>query len=236
MRAKFYLFLALLLSTSVSLSAQNSRQYIKERIGEWGSCRSVAITMNGGDLALTGRNTCAARDIPRDLQQTLDELIEQGEYIEDVQLTEKGSWLVHYGINCFRWSNIPSLLEKVLNEYEMDLDGLEALFVSEFVSSVSFNDDGNWILISNERILSSPDLGDDIEEGTRQNGEVLSAHMTNDGLVVCYENGFMLYGDVPEKVREKLGSLKFKVYRLKFLPDGTCFMADKDGTNYDYYM
>ena len=34
MRAKFCLFLALLLSTSVSLSAQNSRQYIKERIGE----------------------------------------------------------------------------------------------------------------------------------------------------------------------------------------------------------
>ena len=118
----------------------------------------------------------------------------------------------------------------------MDLHGLEALFVSEFLSSVSFNDYGNWTLISNERILSSPDLGDDIEEGTRQNGEVLSAHMTNDGLVVCYENGFMLYGDVPDKVREKLGSLKFKVYRLKFLPDGTCFMADKDGTNYDYYM
>ena len=71
---------------------------------------------------------CGQGIFPGDLQQTLDELIEQGEYIEDVQLTEKGSWLVHYGINCFRWSNIPRLLEKVLNEYEMDLDGLEALF------------------------------------------------------------------------------------------------------------
>lgn len=236
MKTKFCLILAVLLSTAASLSAQDSRSFIKERIKEWGSCRSAALTLNGGNLALTGRNTYAAKGIPEDLRKTLDELIDQGEYIEDVQLTENGSWLVHYGINGFRWSNIPSLLEKVLKEYYTDLDGLALLLNSEVVSSVCFNDDGNWILISNERVLSSPDFSEAIEKGTEQNGEVLTAYMTNDSFVVCYEKGITTFGEIPEKVHNMLKNNKFTIYRLKFLPDGAYFIADKDGTNYDYYM
>lgn len=163
-------------------------------------------------------------------------MIDQGEYIEDVQLTENGSWLVHYGINGFRWSNIPSLLEKILKEYYTDLDGLALLLNSEVVSSVCFNDDGNWILISNERVLSSPDFSEAIEKGTEQNGEVLTAYMTNDSFVVCYEKGITTFGEIPEKVHNMLKNNKFTIYRLKFLPDGAYFITDKDGTNYDYYM
>ena len=235
MRTKFYLILAVLLSAAASLSAQDSRSFIKERIQEWGSCRSVALTQNGGDLALTGRNTYAAMGIPEDLRKTLDELIDHGEYIEDVQLTENGSWLVHYGINCFRWSNIPSLLEKVLNKY-MEQEGLALLFNSEIISSVCFNDDGNWILISNERVLSSPDFSETIEKGTEQNGAVLTACMTNDCFVVCYEKGITTFGEIPERVHNMLKNNKLSIYQLKFLPDGVYFVADKDGTNYDYYM
>lgn len=174
--------------------------------------------------------------IPEDLRKTLDELIDEGEHIEDVQLTENGSWLVHYGLNGFRWNNIPQVLEKILKEYYMDLDGLALLLNSEYVSSVTFNDDGDWVLISNERVLSTPDLKDEIEAETEENGKVLTAHMTNDGLVVCYENGFLLYGNIPDEVRNKLNNNSFNVYRLKFLPDGAYFLADKDGTNFDYYM
>lgn len=283
---------------------------------------------DGRDLALNGKNAYAASGVPDGLLKALKELNDEGEFIDDVQLTEGGRWLILYGDNGFRWNDIPAslekklreyneneevvtsvtfndkggwiiistehisasntgvydwieegmdkygalwaahmtnealilcyengfrhsgnipekvkrklgetnILEKILKEYYTDLDGLALLLNSEVVSSVCFNDDGNWILISNERVLSSPDFSEAIEKGTEQNGEVLTAYMTNDSFVVCYEKGITTFGEIPEKVHNMLKNNKFTIYRLKFLPDGAYFIADKDGTNYDYYM
>lgn len=227
MKTRTLLAAAMLLVLSVSASAQNSRTYIKNQIEEWGSCRNVALTLTGGDLALNWTNAYAASGIPSKLSEALDQLNDEGEFIDDVQLTEDGRWLILYGDNGFRWNDIPYGLEQKLREYNRN---------KEVITSVTFNDSGSWIIISQEHIsASNTAIYDSIREGISEYGQLWAAHMTEDGLVLCYERGYRFFGNVPQTLKDKLSETKIDVYRLKFLSDGAYFIADKDG-NYSYYM
>lgn len=217
----------LLLASQSCMFAQNSRSYIRDRITEWGSCRNVAITLTGGDLALNWNNAYAYSGIPSGLASAIKDLHDESQFIDDVQLTEAGRWLVLYGDNGFRYSNIPSDLERTIKQYNID---------REVITSVTFNDTGGWIVITTEHIsASTSDVYGWIEDGIREYGKLWAAHMTNDGLVLCYERGYKFMGNVPENLKKKLRETSINVYRIKFLSDGTYFIADKDGT-YSYYM
>lgn len=129
--------MALMTVFTVSLFAQNSRgrNYIKQNISEWGGCRNVAITDTGGDLALNGKNDYAyTAGIPQALADALEKYHDDDDYIDDVQLTEDGEWLILVGKNGCQWSNIPSELESKLRQWN------EA---EETITSVTFNDDGD---------------------------------------------------------------------------------------------
>lgn len=220
-------FIIIILLVGLTASAQNSRQYIKNKIEEWGSCRNVALTLTGGDLALNETNAYAYYGIPSGLAKAIDELHEEGEYIDDVQLTENGSWLVLYGDNGFRWYGIPADLESTIRDYNED---------QEVVTSVTFNDHGDWIVISQEHIsASNSGIYDWIKDGIESYGQLWAAHLTNDGMVLCFAGGYKYMGEVPYTLRNKLKETSIDVYRVKFLSDGTYFIADKDGT-YSYYM
>lgn len=227
MKPRFYLIAALLLCMWLPSAAQNSRSYIKEQIKEWGSCRNVAVTLTGGDIALNWNNAYAASNIPSALKEQLSELNDDQEYIDDVQLTENGRWLILYGDNGFVWNDLPVDLEAALQEYNTD---------GEVVTSVTFNDEDDWIVISQSHVsASSSELLEIIEDGIEEYGQLWAAHLTDDGLVLCYERGYHTLGNVPENLKEKLRETTIDVYRVKFLSDGTYFIADKDG-RYSYYM
>ena len=45
-----------------------NRDKIKRAIDEWGSCRNVAITSYGGDIALNYKNACAfSGSVPQEM-------------------------------------------------------------------------------------------------------------------------------------------------------------------------
>ena len=216
----------LIVSTQLSL-AQNSRAYIRNQIEEWGSCRNVAVTLTGGDLALNWNNAYAYSGIPIGLANAIKKLHNEGQFIDDVQLTENGNWLVLYGDNGCQWSGIPSDLERAIRRYND---------AREVITSITFNDKGGWILITTEHIVASTaDVYDWIEDGIQEYGQLWAAHITNTGLVLCYEGGYKFMGDVPNRLRNKLRETNINVYRIKFLSDGTYFIADKNG-KYAYYM
>lgn len=227
MNTRVLLLVMTFLSLTLSVSAQGGRKFIKDKIAEWGSCRNVAITMTGGDLALNWNNAYASSGIPSGLAESLEELNDKEEFIDDVQLTEDGRWLILYGDNGFIWNNIPYSLELKLREFNDK---------GEIVTSVTFNDNGGWIIISKDYIAaSSSEVYGWIEDGIESFGQLWAAHMTDDGLVLCYEGGYKFMGYVPNTLREKLKKTKIDVFRIKFLNDGTFFIADKYG-NYDYWM
>lgn len=227
MKIKFYIVMLACLCAGTSAFAQSSRSIIKRQIDEWGSCRNVTVTLTGGDLALNGKNACVCPNVPVELALELAKLQEKDAYIDDVQLTEKGVWLILYDDNGFVWDELPPDLESKLAEYNRDGD---------IVTSVAFNDKGDWILISTEHFnTSSPDLDSWISEGIEMYGQLWTAHMTDDGIILCFENGYRLQGNVPDTLRQKLREVDIDVYRVKFLSDGTYFIADQDG-QYAYYM
>ncbi len=227
MNWKLFALAMVLMTSSITASAQNSRSVIRDQISEWGSCRNVTLTMTGGDLALNGRNSCVCPDVPVGLALELATLQEDDEYIDDVQLTEDGCWLILYGDNGFVWDELDPDLEQKLREYNDE---------AEVVTSVAFNDQGEWIVISSDHVsASSYELTEWIQEGIEEFGQLWTAHMTDDAVMLCFENGYMYRGDVPENLLDTLRETDIDVYRVKFTSDGCYFIADVDGT-YDYYM
>ena len=203
-----------------------SRDFLRQNIEEWGDCRNVAITKTNGDVALHGRNGWAGSGLPADLSQTLHELNQANEYIDDVQLTENGSWCVLYGDNGFRWNYIPPSLEKEIYGYHHD---------NEVIYSVTFNDEGDWILIGKDHYsASSTQLLTFLKEGAEQFGTLLAACLTDDGLVACYDRGYTFLGNVPEDLKDRLRETQLDVYRIKIAGEAF-FFADKDGS-YRYKM
>lgn len=193
-----------------------------------GGCRNVAITDTGGDLALNGKNDYAYTDgIPQALADALEKYHDDDDYIDDVQLTEDGEWLILVGKNGCQWSNIPSELESKLRQWN------EA---EETITSVTFNDDGDWIAVSTDHVASSStDMDDWIKEGIETHGQLWAAHLTNDACVLCFENGYKFLGNVPQKLKDALKASKYDVYRIKFTKEGSYFFADQEG-HYTFWM
>lgn len=208
-------------SGSGSLNNANlDRSYLRDNIEEWGDCRNVAITKTNGDLALHGRNGWAGVGLPDNLFNALHELNEANEYIDDVQLTENGSWCVLYGENGFRWYDIPASLEKEIREYHAD---------NEIIYSVTFNDSGDWILISKEHYsASNSGILDWLKDGCEKYGMLWAACITEDGIVASYENGYKFYGEVPDELKQRLKETDLDVYRIK-IAGSSYFFADKEG-------
>jgi hypothetical protein len=150
-----------------------------------------------------------------------------GKEIKDVQLTENGSWLILWGRNGVSWSGLPVGLEAKINAFNDR---------SEEITSVTFNDVGDWIIITTTSIAaSSTKVYDFIQDGMSKYGQLWSAHMTDDGMVLCYDRGYKYLGNVPANLKEKLRQTSMDVYRIKFLSDGAFFISDRLG-NYSYYL
>ena len=217
-------FIAIAMLCTIQVSAQ-SRDFIRKQIDKWGECRNVAITQTNGDLALYGKNGYAHSGCPEDLNQAIVSLNEANLYIDDVQLTEEGRWLILVDNNEAVFNGIPESLKNRLNKYyEAD----------EVVNSVTFNDDGDWIVITQNYVTTSdPDLTNEITKGCEKMGKVWAACLTNDAMVIVYENGYKMSGNVPSTLEDALDNVEFNVFRLKIA--GECwFMADVDGNcSYD---
>lgn len=221
MKMKILSLLCPLLLVSVSLSAQDDRAYIKEQIELWGSCRNVALSDQQGNVALSGYNVYAASGVLGNLSATLKQLSDAGEYIDDVQLTEAGRWLILYGDNGTKWNDIPDGLAEKLMEYNKN---------KEVITSATFNDRGDWIIVSRDHYAASnQDIMWLIKDGLSDFGVLWTAQMTEDGAVLCFERGYEYHGNVPQVLKNALSKTTLNAYRVKFLPDGSYFFADEEG-------
>ncbi len=217
---------AVLFCTTETMAQPRNRNFIKECIAEYGSCRNVAITKYNGDVMLYGRNGWAAEGCPKGLTDALNDLNDDGETIVDVQLTESGDWLILYGDNGLRWSDIPQDLEDKLREWNAD---------GETITSVAFNDSGDWVAICESYVSSSDeDIQEWMVEGMDDYGTVWAACVTEDAIVLVYESGYSYLGEIPSTLEDALYETDLDVFYLKIAGD-SWFMADKDGS-YAYNM
>lgn len=213
--------------TATSVSAQRDRNYVKNQIKKWGTCKNVAITKTNGDVALYGKCGYATSNVPTGLSNKLKELNKASTLIDDVQLTENGKWCVLYGKNDATWTNdVPSGLASKINEFHNN---------NYVVRSITFNDYGQWVIVSDEYYAtSSTDLTNWLKNGSNKWGRLWAVCLTDDAAIAVYANGFAYRGNVPEDLKQALRSTSFDVYRLKV--SGTSwFFADTNG-NFRYWM
>ena len=235
---KKYLFVILIFSLScfsVIGQTYNSsyggeregRKFLRDQISKWGECKNVAMTLTGGDVAIYGTNGWAALGAPKSMTEKFEELNGSNRLIDDVVLTESGSWLILWDNNGINAYGAPPALFSKLEKWNDE---------GEVITSVTFNDRGDWIAITAKKYSASSDyIMNSIREGENKYGEFWAAHLTNDGLVLCFERGYRFFGDVPQNLRKKLDETSINVFRIKFLNDGSYFIADFDG-NYAYNM
>jgi hypothetical protein len=226
---KKILTIFLLVMTIVSVGYSQSgcdRSYIRSKIQDYGECKNVAITKNNGDLMLYGDNGYATTACcPSDLQNALKELNNNQKTINDIVLTENGKWLVLYGANGFKGNGTPDeMWDKIIGD-----------FSDEDILSVTFNDNGDWIIITTEYYSTSDQwIADWLKDGEKSLGELWAACLTDDAMVAVYADGFKVYGNVPEKLKKALRDTDLNVFRLK-LAGSAWFFADKNGS-YQYDM
>jgi len=206
---------------------RSGRKFLRDKINEWGECKNVAMTLTGGDVAIYKTNGWAAQGAPKEMTDKLKELHDKNKLIDDIVLTESGSWLILWGTNGISSYGTPDGLYPKLKRWNEE---------NEVITSVTFNDHGDWIAITKTKYsASSKKVLSYIKEGEAEFGEFWAAHLTNDGLVLCYEKGYKFLGNVPDNLKKKLKDTKINVFRIKFLNDGSYFIADFEG-NFAYNM
>jgi len=214
------------LNANVADAQPQDRSFIRQKISQVGGCRNVAITRHNGDLMLYGQNGWAASGCPKSLTDALDKHANNGEYIDDVQLTEEGRWLILLNDNEFQWNDIPYSLEKQLRYFNE---------LGEIVTSVTFNDSDDWIVITTEHFIASDqEIMDLLAEGAQEYGQIWATCITEDALVVVFEQGYYTFGNIPPTLSDALQATDIDVYRIKIAGDAWFF---SDGSNdYDYNM
>lgn len=86
----------------------------------------------------------------------------------------------------------------------------EEQFINEEITSIAFNDVGDWIAVSTEHIAaSSRELQDWVADGMDYYGAVLATCITEDAAVVVYEEGYRFLGDVPQDLKRRLETVSF---------------------------
>ena len=219
------LALMLLLAVPGNADAQG-RKYVKDQIANYGECRTVAITKRNGNIMIYQDNGWAANGCPQEMINTIKKLNNEKKYITDVHLTEKGKWIVLHGTNEARWNGITESLKERILEWNRNGDN---------VRSISFNDRGEWIAISEEHIsASNSELQQWVVDGTELYGCAWTACVTDNAMVVVYENGYRYRGSVPQSLKDALNETNINVYLIKIAGDSWFF---SDGTSaYQYYM
>ena len=224
---KRILLLFVVAFTSIVFCNARDRFYIKNCIDKWETCRNVAITDKGGDIAFVGTNKCAYDRIPTNLAKQIDNLNDSAYYINDIQLSEKGRWFISYGDGLMRWHKIPAMLKSCL--YELIAD-------RHTIKSVTFNDHSDWIVVyDNGQVRSSfTRMEDWVSDGSAKHGTLRFAQINNEGMILAFERGYMYLGNVSQKLKDALREATFDVTVIKFTPEGAYFIGDQKGNSAIY--
>ncbi|MCL2510977.1 MAG: hypothetical protein FWF09_02890 [Bacteroidales bacterium] len=214
--------LVALLVCSVSVAFGQKRSLLVESINEWKSCKNILITATHGNIAVSDKNAYAiSGEFPPEMYEVIAEAAENQRPVTDMVLTESGKFLVAIGRNGYAAKGIPEKLDARLKEINA-ADGE--------IISVSFNDNGDWIVVASDAVYGIVAGISDLQSIAEKNGRILTGHLTDNGVAIVCENGVYLYGNVPDALPETIRKTTFPIYRVKFADDGAYFLSDKEGS------
>ncbi len=219
---------ALLLTGTVASFAQTGNAtYIRNFINSQGQCKTGALTSSNGCVAIVGGNGYAASGIPQSLNEHLAAESKAGRTIDDICLTENGSW---YCVgDTLRGVNCPQAMINTVNNF---------CRLGDRILCVTFDDNGNWIVISSGHwSASNTSIEGNMKKAQNMHGNILTAHLGNDGgLAVICQNGSTVFGNVPSSLTTFLQTkLNFAAMYIKFSTNGSWLITGRS-SEYAYSM
>lgn len=168
---------------------------IRLKLKEWGGCRLASITDRGKAVIVSGTNKVFYTDkIPEGMKKVLSKLSEVNNvYIAEVCVTEYYWFVIYKDTSWHGKGYVPERFKKDLNY----------LFgKNSFIKSITMNDAGEYIVISNTDTIITRYKDQELVRSAK-NGRLLSSQITNDGVLLCFENG-IIGTSIPEEVNMKL--------------------------------
>ncbi|MFR9620787.1 MAG: hypothetical protein SNH63_06165 [Rikenellaceae bacterium] len=190
-------------------------------------CRIGAFSMNGAAVIYWGDyDYFHTAELPVELQRIVRDYYNSRFKVRDITLTDGGNYAILYGDNGYN-------VKCAYDDFKLKLKAYNNL--KEIISSMSFNDRGDWAIIGkNYYSYSSSRVGDFIEQGRQLYGDIYSIAFSDIGMIACFERG-IYYENIPLNLQQKLSNLSFKARFIKFSDEG--FYLITDGiTEYAYFM
>lgn len=196
-----------LVAMVLSAQAQAPHKFLQKLIRKHKDCKNVAITQRNGDALLYGTSSSAEIGCPVEFSRLLFELSERGTEVHDIHLSELGRWTILYGKNEVYSDLMYENLKQKISEYQLD---------QKNITGITFNDSGNWIVITEDNFSASTDkLLDWLEKGRESYGQLWTACVTEKAGIAVYELGFIHYGNVPKDLKNALRTCKSDVRTVK---------------------
>jgi hypothetical protein len=215
-----------MMCVSVAVFSQSSNGlYIHQFLTTENSCKTGAVTDRGGYVVVTAENKIAyTTGIPLSLVTCFNEW--EGD-IWDICLTESGSWFI-VGNN-LRGEGCP---QAMMSEIDNFLDQ------GDTVISVTFNDYGEWIVITDNHFsASNQQLRQLLEKTNNTYGFIRSASMTNNNAIVVGKGGIMTLQPIPRELDKYLSTMQtFDIQLIKFSDGGAYLVTDgENAAHYNLY-
>lgn len=196
------------------------RQQIKNAINKYEYCRILSLTEGMGDAAILKTNGYSTLGCSEKMRTDLAYILNRNYTIDDVHISESGSWVIVYGKNGFEYEGIPQTLLDKLNELNK---------LNKQIISVSFNTSGEWVVVTTTEINSSHQtLLDWVVRDMGTKGQVRSTFLSRNLKIVLYENGYSVMGRLPWSLQNALNSTFLEVNKIS-VAGNSWFFADAQG-------
>lgn len=206
-----------------------SRNFLRKWINEKHEVRLCAMSSSCLGIGVYGSNGYRCDDLNDKLYNKIRDINKKGLKINDITITDDGHWVVIYADNAY-YGIMPQQVVDKLNSIIAKEDNLK-------LRSVSFNDDGEYIIVSDNHFYSSSNEYVNFYNIKQSElGNLFTATLCNKGAVFCFEYGMTYCGKIPKNVAEAISNTKNKYYLAKFTKQGDYVFASKDGKSYTYHI
>lgn len=207
-----------------------SREFLRKWINKNKEVRFCAMSSTCRGFGVYGRNGFSNTvDIHEKLHKKLKDINKKGLEIIDVTITDAGNWVVIYGDNAY-YGIMPQKVVDKLNSIIAKENDLK-------FRSVSFNDEGEYIIVTKNHFYSSlNEYVNFFNIKKSELGHLFTATLCNNGAIFCFEYGMTYCGKIPKNVAEALSNTKTRYYLAKFTKQGDFVFASKDGKSYQYHI
>jgi len=195
-------------------------QYIVDNLAKEGSMKVGTINSSGVGVLIRGTNGYAyTGETPQGLKDQIVARNKANENIIDVNVTERGNWVIIFGVNGYWSSGYPQAFFSRLGEYNRN---------HETMRSACFNDSGAWAIVTDAHFTGDDATHDFIKRAANLYGNIYSVFLTEMGKVACCEQG-VYYENIPSTVAGYLADISFKPRFVKFTDSGFCVITDGNG-------